>query len=297
MISFQVQLLILMAIGYLIKKIGLMNDETRSGLSGILLYVILPANILNAFYQNIDFSAELVRNSIYAIVISAVVQFGTYYLGGFLAKGMNEKKKAPFRYGIFSTNAAFIGIPTLENLYGNFGTLYGAIFMIPYRLTVWTMGIGLFYKGQKRSIVKQLLHPCMIAVAVGFVLLITGFRLPEIIEKPMQYLSRCTTPMSMLVIGGILAGVDLRTIFTKDTLVFSLFRLLLVPGALYLLLSLIPMDPMIKGIAVIMTAMPSASMAAILAERYGYDYEYGARIVTASTVLSMITVPLFGFLL
>ena len=90
MISFQVQLLILMAIGYLIKKIGLMNDETRSGLSGILLYVILPANILNAFYQNIDFSAELVRNSIYAIVISAVVQFGTYYLGGLLSKGMNE---------------------------------------------------------------------------------------------------------------------------------------------------------------------------------------------------------------
>ena len=55
MISFQIHLLILIAIGYLIRKIGLMSDETRSGMSGILLYVILPANILNAFYQNIDF--------------------------------------------------------------------------------------------------------------------------------------------------------------------------------------------------------------------------------------------------
>ena len=295
MIEFQIQLLILMSVGYLIRKIGLVSNETRSGMSSVLLYVILPANIVNAFMQDISFSSELLTNSLYAMAVSAFVQFGTYFLGMFLYRNAEPNKNPVLRYGILSTNAAFIGIPTLENLYGPMGTLYGAIFMIPYRLTIWTIGIGLFRKSEKKDVLKQLLHPCMIAVLIGFIIMGFGLTLPDVIAKPVQMMSRCTTPLSMLVIGGILAGVDLRTVFSKETLTFSFIRLLALPGILVLLLHFIPADPMIKGIAIVMTGMPAASMSAILAEQYGGDYEFGAKIVMASTVLSMITVPLLGF--
>lgn len=298
MIQLQLQLFLLMAVGYFCKYIGILNDESKKSLSDLLIYVILPCNIINSFTSGIEVSSELIFNCFLSVAISCVIQIVSIYGGKLLFRNYPENKASAAKYALIVSNSSFIGIPVAECMYGNLGVLYTAIFQIPSRFTMWSAGLSLFTNVDRKETIKKVVtHPCVIACVGGFFLMLGGVTIPGFFGKTIASLSKCTSPVSMLVIGAILCGTDKKQLFKKDVLFFCFVRLILVAVITYVPLRALGVDRMISGMALIMTAMPAGSTTAILAQKYGCDAEYAAALIFTSTLLSIITIPILSIII
>ena len=299
MLNLQLQLLLIIIVGYIIKKLKIINDEQQKGLSNILINVILPANIIYSFISGINISSKLIINCLWAIGISLFIQSLTIFLSPILFKKFSKEKATVMSYGMIVSNSSFMGIPIAEKLYGTIGILYSSVFQIPIRITMWTIGLSLYSKekDKKHKIKKALSHPCIAAVFLGFLLLVFSVPIPSLIIETIHTLSKCTTPLSMLIVGAILADIDLENVFDVSVIYYSLLRLIVFPIFIFLILYFVPLDQMIKAISIIMTGMPAGATTAILAQQYNYDYKHAAKIILISTIASIITIPLLTFLL
>ena len=195
------------------------------------------------------------------------------------------------RFALLCSNAGFLGNPVAEGLYGLEGLALANIYLIPMRALMWSSGVALFSGSHdwKDTLKKVLTHPCIVAVALGIVGMLLELKLPELIMKPIGYLSNCNTALSMLVIGMILARLEPSQFLDKTVLLLSLHRLVILPALLLAVCSLLPISPMARNISVILAAMPVAANTSIIADKYDQDPLYGTKLVVVSTLLSIPT--------
>lgn len=298
MLSLQFMLFTLMVAGIIIKKAGIITSENRKSFSNMLINVILPCNIVSSFMSGIQISGDFLKNCILALILSALIQIFVTYFNKLLFKKVTHNRKNVMSYGMICSNSSFIGLPVAEKLYGSMGVLYTSIFQIPVRFTMWTAGLALFTDVDRKSAFKKLIkHPCIIAIFIGFVLMLVPFSLPAFICDSINSVSKCTTPVSMFVIGAILADADIKTMFSKDVLYFSFWRLLGLPLLLWIILMHFHLDKLLVSICVIMSGMPAGSTTSILADQYGGDAMFASQMTFVSTLLSIITIPVLGLIL
>ena len=132
---------------------------------------------------------------------------------------------------------------------------------------------------------------------LGILGMLFHVQLPVLIKKPITYLSNCNTATSMLVIGMILARLELKQFLDKTVLFFSLHRLLLLPALVLLACSLLPVSVTARNICVILAAMPVAANTSILADKYDQNSLYATKLVIVSTILSIPTTALWSMIL
>ncbi len=298
MLNLQIMLFALMAVGILVKKAGIITSENRKSFSNLLINVILPCNIVSSFIGGVEISHELLENCILAVVLSALIQIFVTYGSRLLFRKAEAGRKSVMSYGMICSNSSFIGLPVAAELYGDMGVLYTSIFQIPVRFTMWTAGLALFTNVDRKSALKKLAtHPCIIAIFVGFFLMILPVSLPAFALNTINSISKCTTPLSMFVIGAILADADIKTMFSKDVLYFTFFRLLGLPLLVWAVLLPFHFDKLLLSICVIMSGMPAGSTTSILADQYGGDSMFASQMTFVSTLLSIVTIPLLGVIL
>ncbi len=298
MLNLQIMLFLLMAAGIAVKKIGIITSENRKSFSSLLINVILPCNIVNSFLSGVEISSELFKNCLLAVILSAVIQIFVTFANKLFFKKVREERKNVMSYGMICSNSSFIGLPVAESLYGSMGVLYTSLFQIPIRFTMWTAGLALFTDVDRKSAFKKLAkHPCIIAIFVGFILMILPFSLPSVMLNTISSISKCTTPMSMFVIGAILADADIKTMFSKDVLYFTFLRLVGLPLFIWLILKPFGLNSLLVNICVIMSGMPAGSTTSILADQYGGDSMFASQMTFVSTLFSIVTIPLLGLLL
>lgn len=299
MVSLQLMLFTLIAVGILVKKLGLIDEKGRKMLSDLLIYVILPCNILQSFLSGVKPSGEFMRNCVWMLLLSAALQVLVYLLNKPLFSRFPAHQRSVLCYGMVCSNSTFVGLPIAETLFGDLGVMYTAMFQIPLRFTMWTAGLSLFTAVSRKDAFRKLLrHPCILAVFLGLILMcLPAVPLPGFTLDSIAALSRCTTPVSMLVIGSILADAPLKSLFSPSVLYYSTLRLLAVPLLVYGLLLFLPVDGLLKSICLLMTAMPAGSTTSILADKYGCDAAFAAQLVFVSTLLSIVTIPLLTLLL
>ena len=144
----------------------------------------------------------------------------------------------------------------------------------------------------KKKVAKNVLtHPCLVAIYLGLICMVTQVKLPAVITATVKYLGDCNSALTMLIVGTILADVKITTIFNKDTAMFSVFRLIILPAAA--LVVGLGLDAISLGISVLMTA---GATAAIFAARYDSDALFATRCVVMTTLMSMLTLPVWCYL-
>ena len=115
------------------------------------------------------------------------------------------------------------------------GALYTSIFLIPMRIVMWSVGTTYFVAGEtveKKKLIKNVLtHPCLVAIYLGLLCMVTQAQLPSVVLNTVKYIGNCNSALTMFIVGTILTDVPLKSIFSRDTVKFSVLRLVLLPAA------------------------------------------------------------------
>lgn len=284
-----------MIAGVYARKRSFITPESRKKLTALFINLILPCNIVASFH--IRLSAQVIASAGEILAISFGVQMLSWLLSKLLYRRVVHNKQMVLRYGTICSNSGFMGNPVVEGVYGMEGLLYASLFLIPVRIFMWSAGLSLFTVADKKDILKKLLkHPCIIAVWIGLGLMLIDFRLPKFVLDSISSISVCTTAVAMIIIGAILAEVDVRQVINRLTVYYSFVRLIFIPLLVLGVLLLLHVSAMLTGIAVLLAGMPAGSTTAILAEQYDGDAAYASQCVLLSTVFSLVTLPALSWL-
>ncbi|WP_067048306.1 AEC family transporter [Methanofollis ethanolicus] len=294
-------LFLLILTGYAARRIGVFDDHTTSGACSFLVRVALPALIISSMM--VPFSADLLSACEGMLLISVVFYAISLVVAWYLPRllGSSEEEKGVYGFLLMFSNTAFMGFPVVDAVFGKEALFYTAIFNLPFNLLVFSIGILMLtrYKNDAgaRFDPKILLNPGIIAVFVGFLFFLLSVRLPMPVEGAVSALGSLTTPLSMIVIGAMLARIAPSEIFAGwRVYVVTAARLLLLPLIVWAVLSPFISDPYLLGVPVIMAAMPAAANAAILAEEYEANTRLASQGVFISTLFCTLTIPCIAVL-
>lgn len=295
----QVTMLLLILLGVLVRKTGIVGEAGQKNINDLVIYLVLPCNIVKSFL--IECADDLFMQFGQVLVVSIGIQAVSVLLG----KILYAKKEAGFRmslqYSVICSNAGFLGNPVAETVFGPVGLAMASVFLIPMRIMMWSAGIAIFTGSNdwKKTLKKVATHPCILACFLGLVLMITGWRLPGVLSKTVTTVGNCNTALSMMVIGMILAQADGKKadFFNGEILRYCLLRLVLMPLGVYAVCLLCGLPTLVTGVCVILTAMPAGATTSILASKYGCDDIFATKLVVISTMLSMFTIPLWNLVL
>ena len=293
----QVMMFLLMAVGVVLRKMNIITKEGKGMLTDLVIDLILPCNIISAFYMPMDHSVFV--SGVEILIISILIQIFCTFISGILYRKVPKEKRMVLQYATVCSNAGFLGNPVAEGLYGSVGLLYASVYLIPQRIVMWSAGVSYFTEcPSKKEVVKKVLkHPCIVAVEIGIVLMVTQVQLPGFLSSAIENVGGCTTAITMMLIGTILTDVDMRHILTRTTVSYSFIRLAFIPAVVFAGCWLANIDSVVAGVSVTLAAMPAGTTTAILAMKYHGDEEFATQSVVLTTMLSMAAIPIWSLII
>ena len=288
-------ILILIAVGYVVTKRGWITERGASEITSLLIKIVTPCLIVNSFLGSTD--SLKVSEMLLALAVSALS------LGISLAISLVTFRKEPperqkvLRFAVIFSNAGFMGIPLVESIVGSKGVIYGSFFVVAFNVICWTYGYSMMSGGAKMNIKTVLLNPGIIGLIFGLPIYFLKIQLPAILAEPVGFLSNLNTPLAMLVIGSYIARVDLHS-FISDMAVYKMafLRLVAAPALYLLVLMVVRPEPDLLVSSIIQASAPVAANTVLFAVQYHQDSELASKTVAVSTVLSIITIPVFTIL-
>ena len=161
MLTLQVTIFSVMAMGFLLKKIKLISDRGQKEITDLVIYLILPANIITSFMT--ELSSDTISDCIWIAVISIGIQIIALFYGNIFFRKENENRLKCLNYAIICSNAGFLGNPVAEGVFGSVGLMLASVYLIPQRIMMWSEGIAIFsgVSDKKATLKKVVTHPCV----------------------------------------------------------------------------------------------------------------------------------------
>lgn len=284
---------IIILIGMICYKVKLIDKETNKKLSDIVLLLANPIVIFVSYQR--EFNSSLLTG----LLISLVLAVATHLFGIFISIIVLRKKNQEAdisieRFAIVYSNCGFIGIPLVNGIFGSEGVFYIAAYMTVFNLFAWTHGIiSISGKNDKKSIIKALTSPLIIATVFGFTLFACKIMLPDIIIKALSYVGNLNTPLAMMIAGVTIAQTNLVKLVSKVRIYYiTFFKLLFVPIAMLLFFSFFDIPQVVLLTSVLAAACPTAATISLFSISYDKNYLYASELFAMSTILSLFTIPL-----
>lgn len=299
MLNMQMMMFLLVAIGFLVRKREIVGTEGRMNMIDLCLYITLPFNVLNSFLGEWD--PNMLISCSLILLLSTGYNVISILFSVILYRRNDSKKQKTLKYGTIVSNGGFLGNPIVEGIYGSGGLIYASLFMLPVRIVMWSYGVSVFLRGEestsnkkKESLLKKVVtHPCIMAIYIGAAIMMSGIQLPTFMENTIVSLSRCNTPISMMLVGMLLAEINPKGLIDKTMVFYTSIRLLIIPAVIFVITAFLPIDPMLRGITVIIAGMPAPITTALLSAKYGGDEKYAAGMIFITTILSLFTLPIW----
>jgi predicted permease len=283
------QMFLLAAMGFILFKAKKITPEGSKTLGNILIYLALPAVIIQGFL------VERTPERITGILLSAVAAAVLLILSALIARLFFPRDGIAAFAGAFS-NPGFFGIPLILASAGQGAVFYVACFIAFLNIGQWTWGVSLltgqpFRQGLQLK--KLIRAPFLIAILIGLLLFFTRLPLPDPVRGALSAVAGLNTPLAMFTVGIYLAQTDIPGMLRRKSLyLISAVRLLLIPAVALALLSLLPGAWHDMKMALLLAiACPVGSNVAVYAQLHGKDYPYAVETVVISTLLSLVTVP------
>ncbi len=294
-----IKIILLITAGFAAKKTRLMDETAKEKLSMVLVNLMLPASMLASSQQ--AFGVEYLKGTGGIVLIAYLYYIFSFAAGAFIGKlgGFEQRKKAMFTLLIAFANTGFIGMPILGQVLGGTGTLYGAVYNCVFDSLYFSYGLYLIQKEKtnENMLGKLLKNPMLWVSAAAMVLYIVPWRFPAVCTETLNLLGDCMMPVSMLVIGAEIADMDLKKVLADRTSYgVSIIRMIIFPGIVFACMKLWNVPYEMAAAAVILSAMPSASLNVIMGQEYQCCPRLAASAVMQNTIIMIFTLPFFVYL-
>ena len=290
------QLFVFMFLGFMIAKICKMKTDDSMILSKLGLYLLVPAVILNSFDR--DFSPEILKGLLIGVVAAIGVHI-VFLLIDLIYKKALKARPADRACAIYS-NAGNIVIPLVAFVFGDEWVIYTLSYISVQQLFIWTQGVHIFEKDKKIDIKKIIFSPSIIAVFLGAMMMSFGIRLPQYVSDITAPLADMVGVVGMLIVGVVAANIDYKAIMKeKRVYIITFMRMIIAPLAIFILYKIVyPIIPLenaqrIFMISFLSCATPIAATIMQMSQVYDEDVEITAVTNITTTLVSIITIPIF----
>lgn len=294
-----IQLFLIMALGYLLYKVKITDADINRKLTRIILDVTCPALILSSVIE--QSGDRDMGNVVVAMIYTAAFFIVVPLFAILLVKIMRIPKEQQGLYMFMTTysNVGFMGFPVTNALFGPEGVFYAAIFNIGFNLATFTIGViqinyGIKGDDDKERLIdlKKLLSPGVVFSILALVIYLLNIPVTEDIAVVCDMVGGITSPLAMILVGGTLASIEIRSVFTEYRIYpFMVIKQILLPLGVCFLMGLFVKEPMLRNAFTVLALMPVANNSVMFSILYGNNEQIAARNVFITTLAAIITVP------
>ncbi|APU71505.1 AEC family transporter [Companilactobacillus crustorum] len=301
------EIVLVIALGYWLRGSGRLGDEFKGNISFIIMKIALPASIFVSVFKYLN------RDKLASLSGGLIFTFASFTIGYIVAWiltkvfRIRKGRRGTFINMFVNANTIFIGLPLNMALFGTKSLPYFLIYYVMNTISTWAVGIFFISsddptveKGAKKDFNwKKLLPAPLVGFLVSLVFLLLAIPVPDWINKTLDMVGGIVTPMSLIYIGIILADAGLKSIkFDRDTILALLGRFVVAPA---IMISIILIGGSMMGTSlpsiesnsfIIQAAAPGLAVLPILVDQSHGDVDYATNLVTTSTVLFVIVVPI-----
>ncbi|MCK3894964.1 AEC family transporter [Streptococcus suis] len=301
-------IIFIIALDFYLNEKGWFGKEFGANISRLVMNVALPASIFISVlkYLTLDKLIEVAPGLLFTFggVILA-------YLAGYLV--IKIFKVPAGRRGVLlnmfaNANTIFIGLPLNIALFGDNSISYFLVYYITNTISTWAFGALLIAQDAKNPEDKQtgnfnwrkLLPAPLVGFLISLFFLFFKIPVPTFVDSTLSYIGNIVTPLSLIYIGIVLSKAGLSSIrFDRDTVLALIGRFLLSPILMYLILALWGSQlPRIEyNTFMVQAAVPGLAVLPILANEGKGDVQYATNVVTTSTILFVVVIPIVVSLL
>ncbi|MBO5090804.1 MAG: AEC family transporter [Clostridia bacterium] len=284
-------LFILILIGYALAKTKVLSDKSVSGMTDLVLILVTPCVIVKSFFR--EFNKSDLKDLLISFLLGVLLHLAFIALSMLFLRDKNKDRQIVLQYAAVFSNCGFMAIPLQQALLGDNGVFLGSSFVAIFNAFVWSWGL-LLMSGDKKTLkpLKIITRPAILALIIGLAVFLLSVRIPKIISEPVSMLAALNTPLPMIIIGFHLANSNVLKSFTDIKCILTiLLRLILYPAAAITVMWLCG----VKGDMLISQAIccsaPVAAVTTMFSSKYNRDTELSVNLVSLSTLLSLITMP------
>ncbi len=290
------ELFIMILLGFILVKSSLLTKQDSKVLSTVALYIINPCVIINAF--QVQYSQD-VKNGIILSFLAAIIVHIIYIVGArMLGKvyTLNGVEKATIIY----TNAGNLIIPLVQALLGKGWVVYTTGYILVSTIFIWTHGRMLICEETGFNVKELLKNVNVVASIIGILMFALKIQLPSLITETMDSMSATIAPISMIVAGMLIAGMDVKDCLKNKRLYsITFFKMIVFPLLAVCLLKFSSLSSMAKNgdmillISLLASVAPTAASVTQIAQIYDADSEYASAYYFITTLLCILTMPFF----
>ena len=287
----------LVIVGFVAGKLGYLGGDFDRQLSRLVINITCPALILSSAMTGQLPDRRYILPLLGIRVITYVVLTAVaFLLPRYLTRQQQDEGVVGF--ALMFGNVGFMGYPVVASIFGHEAVFYAAVLNVVNTFAVFTIGTVLVTgssevegsRFQKKVLYSTPMLAAYLTMAIGALEI---DNIPAFVSQPLTMLGNITVPAALLIIGSSMSQLSLRTMLGNRTVYLTtLFRLVLLPVAVYYLTSLMGFSDFVININTLVIAMPVATYGTILCLKYGRDTTVITEVTFITTILSMLTIPL-----
>lgn len=275
------------AIGFAWIKLG--YDYRTEFVTKLAMTLSVPCLIFVSL-MNSEVEPEALRSTFWASVVAYTAV--TVVMYGLVAALRLDFATfvAPLIFG----NTGNLGLPLALFAFGEAG--FGHAVIVFAVMAIYSFSLGVWMVSGGGSPLKVIKEPIVWGTVLGAVFLVMGWRTPVWLTNSLELVGQMAIPLMLITLGVALARL-------KAPRIGRAFVLSLVKYAICIALSAavgiwFALEPIAFAVLVVQVSTPVAVTSYLLAQKYGADADEVAGLVIASTLLSVLVLPLLlGFLL
>ncbi|MDR1677004.1 MAG: AEC family transporter [Deltaproteobacteria bacterium] len=298
--------LILMGLlGFYLERKGMAGTRVKEFIPNLVIKAALPLYLFSTTVR--DLKREVIPVILTNAGVAAISIVATFLISLFVYKVFKVSKS---RRGIFCvaftfSNTMFIGMPINLALFGDAALPNIIAYFFFNSFCFWTFGnylMSLDVPGRpaaifSRATLKRLFSPPLVGFFFGLLVIYFGLPMPKFLTQAASSIGAMTTPLAIMYIGMGLAGLSWSFFkLEKDLVLMLVGRFLICPAVTVLACMIFSLPTLTSQVFLIQSSLPVVASCSILAGYYRSDTSYAVMVVSISTLLAIITVPLFRIL-
>lgn len=290
------ELFIMILLGYILIKSNLLTKQDSKVLSTVALYIVTPCVIINAF--QVQYSQDVKNGIILSFLAAMIIHIVYIVVARMIGKvyTLNGVEKATIIY----TNAGNLIIPLVQSLLGKEWVVYTTGYILVTTVFIWTHGRMLICEEKGFNVKELLKNVNVVACIMGILMFALKIQLPSLITETMDSISATIAPISMIVAGMLIAGMDVKDCLKNKRLyIITFLKMIVFPLFAVSLLKFTNLSSMVKNgdmillISLLASIAPTAASVTQLAQIYDADSEYASAYYFITTLLCILTMPVF----